>query len=212
MWPNYTLTLSSPVPPGVGVFSVANSAQQYEGSLEVTDRVFRANRARGVLLKQSNVLCARNLFNSMTASAVITNIDACYWMEGQPVSNWSFVDNVVHEVNVWGGLADVAIDNSVPVFAKGVPTTQCVPYALVTPGVAVQRGLNISGNSFSQVSGMSAVGVYSTDGLERGCYYAQGGHTTRRTRPAVDLDGFGVVNAAGNVCDGQACAAEGMGA
>ena len=211
--PNYTVLLSAPgVPAGVGMYDAVNDAQQYAASLEVTDCVFRANRARGVLLKQSNVLCARNTFEGMTAAAVLTNIDACYWLEGHPVSNWSFVDNVIREVNIWGGTADIGIDNSVPVFAHGAPTTKCVPYALASPGAAVQRGLNISGNTITQVSGMPAVGAYSTDGLE-----LRGNTVTRGAGapvPAVDLEGFGVVNAAlaGNVCDGRPCVAAGLGA
>ena len=99
-----------------------------------------------------------------------------------------------------------------PVFANGVPTTTCVPYAAAAPGAAVQRGLNISGNTFSQVSGESAIGVYSTDGVEvRGNVIA----TAAGARaPAVDIAGHGVVGAvvAGNTCDGGACVVAGMGA
>lgn len=210
--PNHTVTLSAPVPPGVGVYDAVDDAQQYAATLEVTDCVFRANRARGVLLKQSNVLCARNVFDGMTASAAKTETNACHWMEGHPVTNWSFVDNTIREVNVWGGFADVAIDNSVPVFAHGAPTTKCVPYTLATPGAAVQRGLNISHNTFTQLSGMPAISVYSTDGAELR------GNTVNRAAgapvPAVDLQGFGVVHAAlaGNVCDARTCVVAGMGA
>lgn len=128
------------------------------------------------------------------------------------MTNWSFVDNVVTEANVWGGLSDVVIDNDVPVFEKGVPTTKCVPYAHASPGAAAQRGINISGNTFVQISGMSAVGVFSTDGLTlegNNITYASGAPV-----PPVDLAGFGVVNAAlaDNVCGGRACVTAGLGA
>lgn len=77
---NHTVLLAAPgLPPGAGLYALVNDAQQYAGSLEVTDCVFRANRARGALLKQSNVLCARNLFEGMTASAAKTETDGCYW-------------------------------------------------------------------------------------------------------------------------------------
>jgi hypothetical protein len=210
---NFTVLLAAPgVPAGVGVYALVNDAQEYAASLEVTDSVFRNNRARGALLKSSNVFVARNIFEGMSASAVKTETDGCYWQEGHPVTNWSFVDNAIIEANVWGGLADVVIDNAVPVFANGVPTTTCVPYAAAAPGAAVQRGLNISGNTFSQVSGESAIGVYSTDGVEvRGNVIA----TAAGARaPAVDIAGHGVVGAvvAGNTCDGGACVVAGMGA
>jgi hypothetical protein len=91
----------------------------------------------------------------------------------------------------------------VPVFANGVPTTTCVPYAAAAPGAAVQRGLNISGNTFTQISGEAAIGVYSTDGI------VVNGNTITgvRARDGADVHGFGVVGAtvSGNVCGGGAC-------
>ena len=128
------------------------------------------------------------------------------------MSNWSFVDNTVTEANIWGGLSDIVIDNSVPVFEGGVPTAKCVPYALAAPGAAAQRGLNISGNIITQISGMAPIGVYSTDGV-----VIAGNRVAREAGapvPVVDLQGFGVVGAAlsDNVCDGRACVASGMGA
>ena len=178
----------------------------------MTDCVFRNNRARGALLKQSNVLCARNVFDGCTMSAAKTETDGCFWQEGHPVSNWSFVDNEVREVNFWGGLADIVIDNAVPTFANGVPTTTCVPYAQAAPGAAAQRGLNISGNTITQLSGESAIAAYSAEGVE-----IRGNVITREAgakTPAYDVQGFGVIGATvqGNVCDGRACVIAGMGA
>ena len=209
---NNTVELTSPLPPGVAVYDSVNDAGQYAATLEVTDCVFRNNRARGALLKQSNVLCARNVFEGMTLSAAKTETDSCYWQEGHPVANWSFTDNRIAEVNLWGGLADIVIDNDVAVFKSGVPTTTCVPYEGAAPGAAVQRGVNISGNIVTQSSGMSAIAVYSADGVE-----LRGNVITREAgapTPAIDLQGFGVVGAvlAGNVCDGRACVEEGFGA
>ena len=46
--------------------------------------------------------------------------DACYWMEGIAVANWTFVNNVVKGVNQGPCMevADVYIGNSVPVSAR----------------------------------------------------------------------------------------------
>lgn len=127
--------------------------------------------------------------------------------------NWSFVDNTVHEVNYATASTpgDVIVDNSVPVFVNSAPTTKCVPFAQARVGAAVQSGLNISGNVFTQISGTAAVDVYSTDGIE-----LRGNTITRESGskvPAVDLQGNGVVGAVlgDNMCDGRACVASGFG-
>ena len=209
---NNTVILATPAPPNATVYSLINNAAEYASTLTVTDCTFRNNRARGALLKSSNVYAARNVFDGCTASAAKTETDGCYWFEGHPVSNWSFVDNKISEVNFWGGLPDIVIDNAVPVFKNGVPTTQCIPFSGAAPGAAVQRQLNISGNSIVQISGESPIGVYSTDGLE-----LRGNIIVRENGVAVppfDFQGYGVVNAVvvGNECDGRACKTSGLGA
>ncbi len=209
--PNNTIQLSSPAPPGASIYGLVNDANEYASTLTVTDSVFKNNRARGALLKQSNVFVARNIFDGCSASAAKTETDGCYWMEGHPVSNWSFVDNTLLEVNFWKGLSDIVIDNSVPIFKNGAPTAQCTPYSAGVPGAAVQRGLNISGNAITQISGEAPIGVYSADGVE-----VRGNTIIRESgtpTPAFDIEGFGVVNAvlADNVCDGRPCTSNGMG-
>ena len=210
--PNNTVVLASPAPVGVAVYSLINSAAQYAASLTVTDTVFRNNRARGALLKSSNVHVSRCVFDGMSASAAKTESDGCFWYEGHPVSNWTFSDNIVHEVNCWAGLADVVIDNSVPASFDPAPSTKCVPYAAAARGAAVQHDLNISGNTFTQISGEPSIGIYSTENVE-----VRGNTVVREAGtpvPAIDIAGFGVVGAVvdGNVCDGRACVAAGMGA
>ncbi len=77
-----TITLASPLPAGIVKFDLMNNINGYSSYVEVTDCVFKDNRARGALLKQSNVYCARNVFDHCTGPAILTNIDGCYWFEG----------------------------------------------------------------------------------------------------------------------------------
>ena len=85
--------LQSPLPAGVGMYDLMNNADGYAGYVEVTNNVFRDNRARGALLKSSNVYCAHNVFDHTTGPGIITETDGCYWFEGHPVTNWTVVNN-----------------------------------------------------------------------------------------------------------------------
>ena len=137
--------------------------------------------------------------------------DGCYWFEGHPVTNWTFVHNTVRDVNSWSGgnSGDILIDNSVPTMVKGVPDPQrCYPW--VQPTSFVQHSLNISYNTIASPWGAPVAQVQSTDGL------ALVGNTVTRAggRAAVtfDLVGQGTARTAvsGNVCDGAPCSQSGF--
>lgn len=204
------ITLAAPLPAGLGLYSLINDAGSYASTFTLTDNIFRANRARGALIKTSNVYAARNVFVDISGPAIKTETDGCYWFEGHPVSNWTVADNAFINNNFGPAkmLGDITIDNAVPVFsAGGVPTAQCVPFQGDPP---VQTGIIIANNSFTQSYGTNVVAVYSANGavLE--------GNTVMRTAgapsPQFDFVGFGVQapNLAGNTCDGRACTSSGL--
>ena len=207
-----TIHLAAPAPPGTALYSLITGAWAYPESVEVTDSVFRGNRARGVLLKAGNALLARNRFEHCSGAAVKTETDGCFWFEGAPVHNWTVVNNTIVGVNYGPGrmAGDVVVDNSVPVFSHGAPTTACVPY---DGGGAVHTGLTIAGNTFAEQSvGQAAVAVFAAGGL------VVAGNTVEppadgAPRPALNFAGYGCsdVTFEGNVCaGGAACTATGL--
>lgn len=70
--PNLTVVLAAPPPLGVGLFTLVNNAAQVADSVVLLNNVFRNNRARGALLKSSNVYVSGNVFEGMSLSAVKT--------------------------------------------------------------------------------------------------------------------------------------------
>jgi hypothetical protein len=113
--------------------------------VQVSDCVFKDNRARGALLKSSNVLATRNVFDHTTGPAIKTETDGastwalfcplhtftmrtsffsflplpgCYWFEGHPVVNWTVVNNSFIGCNYATAAepGDVYIDHAVPIF------------------------------------------------------------------------------------------------
>ena len=132
------------------------------------------------------------------------------WFEGHPVSNWTFVNNIVREVNYWspGSAGDVEIDNAVPKMSGGVPNPQAC-YAWTDPASFVQRSLNISFNTFLSPWGGALCLVQSTDGVT-----ITGNAATRAGASALTFDfvGQGTAHSAvsNNTCDGKPCTQAGF--
>lgn len=138
-------------------------------------------------------------------------------MCSHPVRNWTVTDNIIDSVNFGpgsgGSLGDIAVDSYVSQLnATGGPTSTSIlcgtanaPYP-----VPVQYDVTINSNTITQVSGMPAVTVFATDGLQ-----IQNNIVTRAAgapHPQYDFQGFTVVNSAvsGNMCDGAACKTTGV--
>jgi hypothetical protein len=207
---NRTIVLGAPAPAGAGLWALVNNAGMYADSVEVVNSTFRNNRARGALLKSSNVLAAGNTFEGCTIAAVKTETDGCYWFEGHPVTNWTFTNNVVKNVNSWSpGAGDVLIDNSVPAMVNGVPDpSRC--HAWTDPASFVQHAISIENNTFLSPWGAPIAVVQSADGVRiQGNVVSRGGGA----RPlSFDFLGQGTAHAvvAGNVCDGAPCTQSGF--
>jgi hypothetical protein len=206
---NNTVFLAAPAPAGVGLFSLVNNAGMYADEVEVTHSLFRNNRARGALLKSSNVYAAYNTFDGCSIAAAKTEVDACYWYEGHPVTNWSFIGNIVREVNYWSpDQGDVRIDNAVPTMVNGKPDpNRCI--AWTSTESFVQHGVNISGNTFVSPWGAPIAVVQSTDGV------VIAGNTVQRggAQPlSFDFLGQGTARAdvTGNTCGSGQCTQSGF--
>lgn len=204
--PNHTIVLSTPLPQGSGVYSLVNVAQEYPSTTLIFNNTFKNNRARGALLKVSNMLATGNTFEGTTLPAIKTETDGCYWLEGHPVANWSVQRNTFNECNLWLSGGDIEVDNSVPVMKGGVPVPNtCTSWKGMES--QVQHNLNISGNTFTSLA--SAIHVVSTDGVEvLGNTITRGGTSP----PQYDIWGEGTINAnvQGNVCDGGSCVISGL--
>ena len=205
------VTLAAPLDGDVKRYDLVNNAASYARYVEVTDCVFRANRARGALLKASNVYAARNVFDHTTGSAIKTESDGCYWFEGHPVRNWSVLNNTFTGCNYATAkmAGDVELDSYVPVFdGNGVPTTTCS-----TPtSEPVHFNVTVSNNIFVQDAGQSAVAMFSAQGIT-----IAGNSVTRAAGTPVPAFDFGCGGAscsqatvAGNVCNGGACVVSGL--
>ena len=210
---NNTIILSSEVPAGVGLYDLVLAKTNFADYVEITDCTFRSNRARGALVKSSNAFIARNLFDGCSLSGLKTETDGCYWLEGRPVTNWTAVNNTFRSLNYWGegspdSLGDIAIDNSVPLFKDGVPTTTCIPYS--GNHSEIQTGITISGKIFESGFSKAAATIWSTNGLK----VSGNSLTTAPGAPSAPfaIIGFGIVDSMciGNVCDGEPCKTNGV--
>ena len=208
------LSAGSIVPFGAGLYTLVLSPRNFADYVEITDCVFRANRARGALVKSSHAYIARNLFQGVSMSGIKTETDGCYWFEGRPVTNWTAINNTFDSCNYWGressGLGDISIDNSVPINdAAGVPTTKCVHF-MDSSMSEVQHNLTISGNLFISAFNQSSMTIWSVYGLN----ITDNTVTTVTGAPhvAVPIIGYGVVNsiAINNICDGIPCKTVGV--
>jgi hypothetical protein len=210
--PNRSVQLAPPgLPAAVALYDLINCAGSYADSFELTGTTFRNNRARGALLKTSNMVARHNIFEGVSGSAIKTETDGCYWFEGHPVANWSVVENIIRDCNFGAAQlpADIIIDNYVPVFnAQGQPTSQCTSF--IGTGSFVQAGLNISSNQFFSSFGKQSVSILSTKGLTLSNNVVS--TTAGCAAAALDFSGQGVVtdSVSGNVCDGQPCTTSGL--
>ena len=153
----------------------------------------------------------REIFDgeSLWRAAVLPlRFSGCYWFEGHPVANWTFSNNTIIDVNFGPGkeAADIFVDNSVPVFVNGTPSTQCEE----SPDARVNSDIRISGNSLLQGHGQGSISVYSSTRVS-----VQGNVAVRMEGapvPAFDLVCSTCVDASqsGNVCAGGACTQRGF--
>ena len=158
------VALASPAPAGVAVnVSALSNARYFADFTTVTNNIFRDNRGRGALLKQSNLYAAGNTFLYQTMAAVQTDASACVWHEGHAVSNWTLTRNSFEGILSAGpdngvyAVADVYINNDVR-GSNGL----CHFDFSASP---INYGLTITNNTFSQEHSQPAVAAFAVQGL-----------------------------------------------
>jgi hypothetical protein len=208
-----SVTLADPLPDSVSLYDLVNNAASYARYVEVSDCVFRANRARGALLKASNLLATRNVFDHCTGPAIKTETDGCFWFEGAPVRNWTVTNNSFLGVNYGTAkmAGDVELDSSIPVFDdQGIPTGECAA-PISEP---IHFGVIISDNRFVQDAGNSAVAMFSASGVT-----VSNNNITRDVGSPEPAAGFDIgcwsdscdtSTTLGNICNGGACVIVGL--
>jgi len=178
-----TLTMTAPLPAGGAVWDLVLNLANQPRSITVRDTVYRANRARGLLLKASDVAVVNCTFDHNTGPAIRVVPDGAMWFEGDVVSrgNWTLRDSRIVGVNyaTAANPGDVTFGAEGPVFKDGVPTKA---------GAQVARGtqhfnVTVENNTFEQDVGQAAVSAFGIEGLR-----ATGNTVTSTTgRPAANF-------------------------
>lgn len=123
---------------------------------------FGNNRARGALLKSSNVLVQDTTFDHTTAHCILVYPDGCWWFEANGFSNWSLINNTLIGCGAEATQADVFVAACAPSWqpleapnSGGGPVTVGQPFA----------NLTIKGNRFVQRSPSAALQLFGARGL-----------------------------------------------
>lgn len=159
------VTFSTPLPSSIQLYDliVNNNAQAVQ--VRVSNSKFLNNRARGILMKQSNAIMIGNTISGQTSPAILSQIDGCFWMEGRPFVNWFVVNNQIDSPDGFGPATVVHVRGVVPVFdsVTGKPTSQCQSVDLQ----GVFANISMTGNTISSRTGSveKSISVYATEAL-----------------------------------------------
>ena len=207
----YTATAASLANVGDLVFA-ANAMSM---NVQITSNYFGRNRGCGVRSRSYNTYIASNTFDRISANAVSSTIDSCFYFEGVNIIDYTFVGNTIVAANAGPGAnyGAVTIMGNVPQFnPSGVP----IPGTCTDSTAAVCFNVTVSSNTFihnifqpGNVP-MTTVWIGITDGVG----VADNSITRQSGVPVPSFELFGVncVNtlAVGNVCNGGACSTSGL--
>lgn len=137
---------------------------QRQPSVHIRNCTYGSNRARGALLKTSNVLVEDSTFEYTSGPGIQVAPDGCYWFESNTIQgNWTIRNVTLRDVNYGAAMAagDIYLAACVPTWQDGKPTTNGGP---PTTG-QVFRGITIEQVSFFQslATPHPAVTVYGVD-------------------------------------------------
>eukprot|EP01012_Entosiphon_sulcatum_P056939 TRINITY_DN8065_c0_g1_i2.p2 TRINITY_DN8065_c0_g1~~TRINITY_DN8065_c0_g1_i2.p2 ORF type:complete len:462 (-),score=97.34 TRINITY_DN8065_c0_g1_i2:72-1457(-) len=158
-----SLVLRDPLPDAIRIYDLLWDSNSAPDSVLLKGSTFRANRARGALLKASNLLAINNTFDHTTGPGIQAYPDGCYWFEGNVVTNWTLQNNRFLGTNY--GTAklpgNVFVAACVPVWNGSVPLDHGGPATAQT----VFHQLNIAGNYFEQTQAEAALTMYAVSML-----------------------------------------------
>ena len=92
------LRVDRALPAVVGVYSLVSNIEREPRAL-IERSSFRNNRARGILVKTSNVLIDSCVFENNLGPAVQAYPDGCFWFESGAFKNWTIRNSTVVNAN-----------------------------------------------------------------------------------------------------------------
>ena len=132
-------------------------------TVHIRNTYFGNNRARGALLKTSNVLVENSVFDHNSGPCIQAFPDGCYWFESNGFANWT-LRNITFRGCDYGAAAaaaDVLVAACAPGLAGGLPLQQGGP---VTVGQPFAR-ITIESCVFQQDTPGKAVALWGSDGV-----------------------------------------------
>ena len=92
------LRVDRALPAAIGVYSLVSNVEREPRAL-IERSSFRNNRARGILVKTSNVLIDSCVFENNLGPAVQAYPDGCFWFESGAFKNWTMRNSTVANAN-----------------------------------------------------------------------------------------------------------------
>lgn len=192
-----TMTLTSPPPPSLAKYDLVLNTAATPRSVTLLNNVFRNNRARGTLLKATNVYVSGNVYDHNSGPAAQAIPDGCYWFEGRTVANWTFVNNTIIGANYGPAMlpGDIYLSSCAPTWSGGKPSTSGNPVTWAQ----LHFDVTIANNTFITEQGEPVVSLTGVQGVVitgNNVTYAAGG------LPAADFvgDACTQTTVSGNVC------------
>ena len=134
-------------------------------SVLISNSYFGNNRARGALLKTSNVLVQGTTFDHTAAHCVLAYPDGCFWFEANGFTNWTLQNNTMIGCGAEATQADIFVAACAPSWQPdGQPLETANTGGPVTVGQPFAN-LTIRGNRFVQRSPSAALQLFGTNGL-----------------------------------------------
>ena len=166
--PAFWINFSVPLPASATAMDLVLDVDNQPASITLSNCTFRNNRARGALLKASNVMVENCRFEGTSGPAIQVIPDAgVHWFEGDTIwrGNWNMRNSVVTDCNYGAArqAADVMVSSQVPVWKDGKPSSTQGK----APAFGIQhRNVTVTNVSFALQHGQAAVGGVGINGFE----------------------------------------------
>ena len=128
-------------------------------AVHIVGTYFGQNRARGALLKTSNVLVEDSVFDHPSDHCIQAFPDGCFWFESNGFSNWTVRNNTITGCR---NSADIFVAACQPRWLpSGLPSASGDPVTVGQPFA----GMTIAQNRFLQDEPQAAVAVWGAAGI-----------------------------------------------
>ena len=144
-------------------FALLENAER-RPAVHISNSYFGQNRARGALLKTSNVLVSNCTFDHNSGPCVQAFPDGCYWFESGGFSNWTLTNSTFWGCNggAAAGLGDVFVAACAPKWrSDGLPLPSGEP---VTAGQPF-ADISVTDSRFVQYAPHRALAIWGSNGV-----------------------------------------------